>query len=44
MADLAAVFQWRPADMDQMELEELMDWRALAIDRYKQMNTPANGR
>ena len=26
MADLAMVFHWRPADMDSMELAELMDW------------------
>ena len=38
MADVAAVFHWRPADMDPMELGELMNWRALALDRFKQMN------
>ena len=38
MADIAAVFHWRPADMDPMELGELMNWRALALDRVKQMN------
>ena len=38
MADIAAVFHWRPADMDPMELGELMNWRALALDRFKQMN------
>ncbi|KJA09060.1 oxidoreductase [Acidovorax temperans] len=39
MADVAAVFHWRPADMNPMELGELMHWRALAIDRFQQMNT-----
>ena len=39
MADIAAVFHWRPADMDAMELGELTHWRALAIDRFQQMNT-----
>ena len=38
MADVAAVFHWRPADMDPMELTELMDWQARAIDRFRQMH------
>ena len=33
MADLAITFGWRPADMDGMELAELMDWRELARQR-----------
>lgn len=33
MADLAAIFHWRPADMDQMDLDELMRWHALALAR-----------
>ncbi len=27
MADLAVIFHWAPADMDQLGLQELMDWR-----------------
>ncbi len=38
MADLAAIFHWRPADMDPMDLAELMHWRSLAVDRYQQIN------
>ncbi|NVZ52797.1 GpE family phage tail protein [Pseudomonas sp. B6002] len=30
MADLAVVFHWAPADMDQLSLKELMDWRERA--------------
>ena len=30
MADLAVVFHWTPADMDQLTLHELMDWRERA--------------
>lgn len=30
MADLAVVFHWAPADMDQLGLHELMDWRERA--------------
>lgn len=30
MADIAAVFHWRPADMDGFSLVELMDWREQA--------------
>lgn len=30
MADLAVVFHWAPADMDQLGITELMDWRERA--------------
>ena len=30
MADLAVVFHWAPADMDQLGLQELMQWRERA--------------
>ncbi|ROR23034.1 GpE protein [Comamonas sp. BIGb0124] len=30
MADLATAFHWRPADMDDMPLSELMEWRERA--------------
>ncbi|WP_460088200.1 GpE family phage tail protein [Pseudomonas sp. H1_B04] len=30
MADLAVVFHWAPADMDQLGLQELMEWRERA--------------
>jgi len=30
MADLAVVFHWAPADMDQLGLLELMEWRERA--------------
>ena len=35
MADLALVFHWRPADMDAMDLAELMEWRDRARERYE---------
>lgn len=34
MADLALVFHWRPADMEDMTLAELMQWRERARERY----------
>ena len=40
MADIAAVFHWRPADMDPMELGELMHWRQLAVERHNAMHAP----
>jgi hypothetical protein len=39
MADIAALFHWRPADMDGMELAELLDWHALALERWRRMNS-----
>ena len=30
MADLAVFFHWAPGDMDQLGLQELMDWRERA--------------
>lgn len=30
MADLAVIFHWAPADMGQLGLQELMDWRERA--------------
>lgn len=38
MADVAAIFHWRPVDMDPMDLAELMHWRDLAADRYQKLN------
>lgn len=35
MADLAIVFHWRPADMSDMSLAELMDWREQARSRHE---------
>jgi hypothetical protein len=33
MADLAVAFHWRPADMADMSLTELMQWRERARRR-----------
>lgn len=33
MADIAVVFHWPPAAMDDMELSELMAWRERARTR-----------
>jgi hypothetical protein len=35
MADLAAVFHWRPSDMDHMDPGELMEWRERARVRFE---------
>lgn len=34
MADLAMVFHWRPGDMHDMDLADLMDWRERARLRH----------
>lgn len=38
MADLAMVFHWRPADMADMGVAELMEWRERARERYEPQN------
>lgn len=35
MADVALVFHWRPTDMADMSLTELMQWRERARQRYE---------
>lgn len=34
MADIALVFHWRPCDMAEMSLEELMGWHERARVRH----------
>jgi hypothetical protein len=38
MADIAAVFHWPPDAMERLELDDLMQWRGRAVERYKAMN------
>ncbi len=38
MADIAAVFHWPPDAMERLELDDLMQWRTRAVERYKAMN------
>ncbi|MBI0276666.1 GpE family phage tail protein [Hafnia alvei] len=33
MADIAVIFHWRPADMNAMNIDELMSWHAQAVAR-----------
>lgn len=33
MANIAVVFHWPPQAMDAMELEELMRWHDMAVER-----------
>lgn len=33
MADIAAIFHWSPAVMDEFSLQELMEWRERARER-----------
>jgi hypothetical protein len=37
MADIAVVFHWPPAVMDEMEIDELTEWHGLAVERAKAM-------
>lgn len=38
MADIAAVFHWPLSDMVALDLEDLLLWRRLAVDRWTAMN------
>ncbi|WP_429744461.1 GpE family phage tail protein [Vibrio clamense] len=35
-ADLAIVFHWQPSEIDQLTFDELLNFRALAIERHQQ--------
>ena len=35
MADVAVVFGWPPSELREMEVEELIEWRRLALDRAR---------
>ena len=37
IADIAAIFQWPLSELAAMPLDEMLRWRALAIDRFKAM-------
>ncbi|QMV75014.1 GpE family phage tail protein [Comamonas piscis] len=38
MADIATIWHWPLQSMCDMELGELMQWRAMAVDRYNLMH------
>ncbi|TMJ19012.1 MAG: GpE family phage tail protein [Alphaproteobacteria bacterium] len=38
MADIAFVFHWPPDRLDEMELGELIHWRALAVQRFNDVH------
>lgn len=40
MADLAIVFHWPPAAMEEMDLSEIMSWRAQAARRSQPPEKP----
>ncbi len=40
MADLAITFHWSPAVMDDMSLQDLLQWRELAAKRSKPTDKP----
>jgi hypothetical protein len=39
MAELAFVFHWAPAVMDEMEVSELIDWRNKAADIWNKAHS-----
>jgi hypothetical protein len=38
MADIAAIFHWPLSDLAALNLEELIMWRGLAVDRWNKMH------
>jgi Phage P2 GpE. len=40
MADVAIIFHWSPADMDGMDLSDLMGWREQAARRSRPPEKP----
>lgn len=38
MADIAAVFHWPLSELRALPLDELLDWRDLAITRWNRMH------
>ncbi len=43
MADIAAIFHWSLASLQALPLDELLDWRDRAIDRWNTMQGNADG-
>lgn len=40
MADIAVIFHWPPAAMQDMGVGELLHWRNLAVQRHNAIHTP----
>jgi hypothetical protein len=38
MADIAMIFHWSLSDLEALEIEELIRWRRLAIDRWNKVH------
>lgn len=38
IANVAAVFHWPPSELVAMDVEELLMWSGLAVDRWNTMN------
>lgn len=38
MADIAAIFHWPLSELAAMDLNELIDWRDRAVERWNRMN------
>jgi hypothetical protein len=40
MTDIAAIFHWPLSELEQLELSELIDWRARAVAWWNRVNAP----
>lgn len=43
MADIAAIFHWPKSELEALSLDELIDWRELAVDRWNRMQGDRDG-
>lgn len=43
MADIAAIFHWPLSELAAMEILDLIDWRARAVDRWNRMHDVRGG-
>jgi Phage P2 GpE. len=43
MADIAAVFHWPLSELQALSIDELLDWRDLAIERWNHMHGGKDG-
>lgn len=44
MANIAAIFHWSLSELRELDLDELIHWSGLAVDRWKAMSGEKGGK